>query len=58
MKQKVLVEGNPNLLKKNEILISQEEGYTIFRSKDASGKIETSVLVPLSDFIGNEDKES
>ena len=50
MKQLALVEGDVNLLSKNEILISEEEGYTILRKRLDSGDIETFVVVPLKDF--------
>ena len=50
MKQLALVEGDVNLLSKNEILISEEEGYTILRKRLDSGNIETFVVVPLKDF--------
>ena len=55
MKQLALVEGNINLLSKNEILISREEGYTILRKKLDSGDIETFVIIPLKDFNKNGD---
>ena len=50
MKQLALVEGDVNLLAKNEILVSEEEGYTILRKRLDSGEIETYVVVPLRDF--------
>lgn len=50
MKQLALVEGDVNLLSENEILISEEEGYTILRKRLNSGNIETFVVVPLKDF--------
>ena len=50
MKQLVLVEGDVNLLTKGEILISEEEGYTILRKRLDSGGIKTFVVVPLEDF--------
>ena len=55
MKQLALVEGDANLLSKNEILISEEEGYTILRKRLDSGDIETFVVVPLKDFKKNGD---
>nr|DAP62169.1 MAG TPA: hypothetical protein [Crassvirales sp.] len=55
MKQLALVEGDINLLSKNEVLISREEGYTILRKKLDSGNIETFVIVPLKDFNRNGD---
>ena len=51
MKQLVLVEGDVNLLTKGEILISEEEGYTILRKRLDSGSIKTFVVIPLEDFI-------
>ena len=50
MKQLALVEGDVNLLSKNEILISKEEGYTVLRKRLDTGDIETYVVVPLKDF--------
>ena len=50
MKQLALVEGDVNLLSKNEILVSEEEGYTILRKRLDSGGIKTFVVVPLEDF--------
>ena len=49
MKQLALVEGDVNLLSKNEILVSEEEGYTILRKRLDSGGIKTFVVVPLED---------
>lgn len=54
MKQLALVEGDVNLLSENEILISEEEGYTILRKRLNSGNIETFVVVPLKDFRKDE----
>ena len=54
MKQLALVEGDVNLLSENEILISEEEGYTILRKRLDSGDIETFVVVPLKDFRKDE----
>ena len=51
MKQLALVEGDANLLSKNEILVSEEEGYTILRKRLDSGSIKTFVVIPLEDFI-------
>ena len=50
MKHLALVEGEANLLSKNEILISEEEDYTILRKRLDNGGIETYVVVPLKDF--------
>ena len=51
MKQLALVEGDVNLLAKNEILVSEEEGYTILRKRLDSAGIKTFVVIPLEDFI-------
>lgn len=51
MKQLVLVESDVNLLAKNEILVSEGEGYTILRKRLDSGSIKTFVVIPLEDFI-------
>ena len=50
MKQLALVEDDVNLLAKNEILVSEEEGYTILRKRLDSGGIKTFVVIPLEDF--------
>lgn len=50
MKQKTLVEGDANLLETNEILITEEEGYTILRERTLTGDLKTFVVVPLEDF--------
>lgn len=50
LKKTILVEGDINLLNKNEILISEEEGYTLLRKRLENSKIETYVIVPLKDF--------
>lgn len=50
MKQKTLIEGDVNLLQDREILVSEDEGYTVLREKDEKGEIKTSVIVPLEDF--------
>ena len=59
MKQLALVEGDVNLLTKNEILVSEEEGYTILRKRLDSGKIKTFIVIPLEDFNknGNTDRK-
>ena len=51
MKQLALVEGDVNLLAKNEILVSEEEGYTLLRKRLDSGSIKTFVVIPLEHFI-------
>lgn len=50
MKQKILVQGDVNLLGPNEILITQSEGYTILRERTSNGQIKTSVVIPLEEF--------
>ena len=50
MKHLTLVEGDVNLLAKNEILVSEEEGYTLLRKRLYSGEVETYVVVSLKDF--------
>lgn len=50
MKHLTLVEGDVNLLAKNEFLVSEEEGYTLLRKRLDSGEVETYVVVPLKDF--------
>lgn len=56
MKQKTLVEGDSNLLEPNEILITEEEGYTILRERVETGELKTSVIIPLEDFINSKDE--
>lgn len=51
MKHLTLVEGDVNLLAKNEILVSEEEGYTLLRKRLDSGSIKTFVVISLEDFI-------
>ena len=51
MKHLTLVEGDVNLIAKNEILVSEEEGYTLLRKRLDSGSIKTFVVIPLEDFI-------
>lgn len=50
MKHLTLVEGDVNLLSRNEILISKDENYTILRRRLDNDGIETYVVVPLKDF--------
>ena len=50
MRQKILVQGDVNLLGTNEILITQSEGYTILRERASNGQIKTSVVIPLEEF--------
>lgn len=50
MKQRILVQGDINLLEPNEILVTQSEGYTILREKDYNKNVKTYVVVPLEEF--------
>ena len=54
LKQKVLIEGDQNFLKKNEILITKDEGYTLLRER-VDGKLQTYVVVPLEEFNPKEE---
>lgn len=56
MKQKTLVEGDPNLLESDEILITKEDEYTILRERVDTGKLKTYVVVPLEDFTNEQEK--
>lgn len=56
MKHKALIEGDVNLLEKNEILVAHSDGYTILRERLESGVIKTYVVVPLEDFQKKEEK--
>lgn len=57
MKQKILVQGDINLLETNEILVTQSEGYTILRERMADGQIKTSVVVPLEEFQAQKEEQ-
>ena len=50
MRQKALVEGDENLLEQNEILVTEQEGYTILRERTETGDIKTScsAILPLA----------
>ena len=50
MKHKALIEGDVNLLEKNEILVAHSDGYTILRERLESGVIKTYVVIPLEEF--------
>lgn len=50
MKQKILVQGDINLLEPNEILVTQSEGYTVLREKDCNKNVKTYIVVPLEEF--------
>ena len=56
MKQKILVQGDINLLEPNEILITQSEGYTILRERLPGGQIKTSVVIPLEEFKASKEE--
>lgn len=51
IKQKILVEGDSNLLQQGEVLITEEEGYTILRERTSTGDLKTYVVIPLEEFI-------
>ena len=55
IRNKLLVEGDINLIKPNEILVTSSEGYTILRKKIGS-EIKTYVVVPLEEFKNEGDK--
>ena len=57
MKQKVLVQGDINLLESNEILVTQAEGYTVLREKDSNKNIKTYIVIPLDEFKDNKEPE-
>lgn len=50
MKQKILVQGDANLLEPNEILVTESEDYVILRERQSSGSIKTYVVIPLEEF--------
>lgn len=58
MKNKILVEGDANLLGTNEILVTKSEGYTILRERMSNGNIKTYAVVPLEDFSKTTVQES
>ena len=53
MRNKILVEGDINLLEPNEILVTKSEGYTILRERMCDKSIKTFVVIPLEDFQRN-----
>ena len=57
MKQKILVQGDINLLEPNEVLVTQSEGYTILREKDYNKNIKTYIVIPLEEFKDNKEPE-
>lgn len=46
----ILIEGDVNLIGKNEVLVTEEESYTILRKRKDNGTLDTYVVVPLEDF--------
>lgn len=56
MKQKILVQGDINLLEPNEVLVTQSEGYTVLRERLAGGQIKTSVIVPLEELEASKEE--
>ena len=57
MKQKILVQGDINLLEPNEVLVTQSEGYTVLREKDYNRNIKTYIVIPLEEFKDNKEPE-
>ena len=57
MKQKILVQGDINLLEPNEVLVTQSEGYTVLREKDYNKNIKTYIVIPLEEFKDNKEPE-
>ena len=57
MKQKILVQGDINLLEPNEVLVTQSEGYTVLREKDYKKNIKTYIVIPLEEFKDNKEPE-
>ena len=53
MKHLTLVEGDVNLLTNNEVLVSEEEDYTILRKLE-SGEIKTFVITSSLNSISSE----
>ena len=58
MRQKILVQGDINLLESNEILVTQAEGYTVLREKDSNKNIKTYIVIPLDEFKDNKGSEN
>lgn len=58
MKQKTLVEGDANLIEPGEVLITNDEGYTVIRERNECGELKTSVVIPLEEFEGNGKKKN
>ena len=58
MKQKILVQGDINLLEPNEVLVTQSEGYTVLREKDYNKNIKTYIVIPLEEFKNNKEPEN
>lgn len=50
IRQKILVEGDANLLTPQEILVTEDEGYTVLRKLNENNTLETFVIVPLKDL--------
>lgn len=54
MKQKILIEGDENLLEPYEMLIEDSDDFSmIIKERLETGEIKTSVVVPIEDYIGN-----
>lgn len=50
MKHLTLVEGDVNLLKQGEILVTSDTDYTILRKKKPSGEIISYAVVPIEEL--------
>lgn len=52
MRQKILIEGDENLLEDYEILISDSDDFEfILKERDEYGNIKTYAVVPIEDYI-------
>lgn len=52
MRQKTLIEGDENLLERNEILVKDSEDFSfVLKERDDSGSIKTSVVVPIEQYL-------
>lgn len=52
MKQKTLIEGDENLLEKNEILLQESSDFKmILKERNEQGKIDTYAVIKIEDYI-------
>lgn len=52
IKQRILIEGDENLLDKKEILVQMNEGMIeLLKVRNASGDIETYAVVPVTQMV-------